>query len=111
MFEYSAKLVRIIDADTVELDVDLGFRVYHRMVVRLDGIDAVERKDSRHKVAVDWLNLQLSGKGPLMIRTKKDRQEKYGRYLAEIYYSSDTPSVNQQMVSAGYAVAYSGGKR
>lgn len=111
MFEYSAKLVRIIDADTLELDVDLGFKIWHRMVVRLDGLDAPERKSVGHKSALDWLTIQVTGKGPLKIRTKKDKQEKFGRYLAEVFYSTDTPSINQQMIAVGYAVAYQGGKR
>ena len=111
MYEYQARLARIIDADTVELDVDLGFRVSQRMVVRMAGIDAVERRDPRHKAALEFLRFHLSGSSPLRIRTQKDSREKYGRYLAEIYYGEDTPSINTQMISAGYAVAYEGGKR
>lgn len=111
MFEYSARLVRIVDADTVELDVDLGFRVSQRMVVRLAHIDAVERRDPRHKAALDWLRFQMSGSLPLRIKTQKDSREKYGRYLAEVFYGEDTPSINAQMVEAGYAVAYEGGRR
>lgn len=111
MFEYSARLVRIVDADTVELDVDLGFRVSQRMVVRLAHIDAVERRDPRHKAALDWLRFQMSGSSALRIKTQKDSREKYGRYLAEVYYAEDEVSINSQMVQAGYAVAYEGGKR
>lgn len=110
-YTYLAKLVRLIDADTVELDVDLGFKVYHRIIVRLDRLNAPERSNPNHKAAFQWLQTQLYGNGPLRIVTRKDKQEKYGRYLAEIYYSTDTVSINQQMLDNGYAVPYSGGKR
>jgi micrococcal nuclease len=111
VYEYQARLSRIIDADTIELDVDLGFRVSQRMIVRMWGIDAIERRHPKHKHAVEWLRFQLSGVSPLRIRTQKDKQEKYGRYLAEVFYSDDTLSINQQMIANGYAVAYEGGKR
>lgn len=105
MYEYSATLIRIVDGDTLDVRVDCGFRLYHDMRLRLAGINAPELKaangdgvDSRK-----WLSERVPD-SPFIIQTVKDRQEKYGRYLATIIV--DGVNLNQQMVAEGKAVKY-----
>jgi micrococcal nuclease len=108
--KYPARLVRVIDGDTVELDVDAGFRMLYTDSFRLAGINAPEMKTAEGPAAKAWLLTKLSelsafgsGKFPLQIESHK--QEKYGRWIVTIYDGTN-PSVNQQMVTAGQAVSY-----
>jgi len=112
LYEYRCVLVRVIDGDTVDLDVDLGMGVWRKKLrVRLLGINAPEtnRRASRNAgiAAKNYLKLKLGPPGTqLMIRTHKDKTGKYGRYLAEIWSMDvdETVSVNEMMVQAGHAV-------
>jgi micrococcal nuclease len=113
MFTYYADVIRIVDGDTVELNVDLGFKVWCRMTVRLAGIDAPERNTEAGKVAMDALKFMIAS-SRVYIETQKDSQEKFGRYLATIYLFSgngEGVSVNDLMLKGGYAKPYEGGKR
>lgn len=115
MYEYRARVASVYDGDTVRLDVDLGFKSWLMNVpFRLAGIDAVELGSERGREARDWLRARLPVGHPVVLITQKDKTEKYGRYLAEIYLpESPDPvtSLNQQLVDAGYAVPYDGGPR
>lgn len=82
-FEYNAVLDRVVDGDTVDLRIDLGFEITHKIRVRLLGIDAPERFTDEGKAATAALNGLLEGE-QLVVRTRKDRKGKYGRYLADI---------------------------
>ena len=117
MYEYKANLLRVIDGDTIEVDVDLGFGVWVRkQSMRLARINAPELKVvvDGHRVvnpagtsAREWLEKVLlleSALGPITIITIKDRLDKYGRMLVELMYSGDRKSINDEMVSAGFAV-------
>lgn len=91
MFEYRAQAVKVIDGDTLDLDVDLGFNVTFRARFRLLDVSAPEltAKDpvERQKaVATKRKFEELIAAAPfqLTVKTVKDRQEKYGRYLATI---------------------------
>jgi micrococcal nuclease len=113
MYTYRAKIISVYDGDTVTALVDLGFHVKMEMKLRLAGIDAPEVRGPERPqglVARDFLRKLILGKTVTII-TKKDRQEKYGRYLAEIYldelpYLFHTNLVNEIMVMAGYAYEY-----
>lgn len=99
---YQATVVRVIDADTLCLSVDLGFGTSHTLKVRLLGIDAPEMKtaaglDARQFV-VSWLE-QHGGK--VRIQTKKDRSDSFGRYLA--YVSVGNACLNDELLAAGHA--------
>lgn len=109
MYEYQATPLNVVDGDTVDLRVDLGFGVYRVDRFRLLGIntpelhakDPAERKranDAREKLAL------LLGTGPVVIQTVKDKQEKYGRYLARIL--ANGMDVNAELVHLGLAVPY-----
>ena len=109
MFEYRIKSVdRVVDGDTVDITVDLGFSIFHKVRVRLEGIDTpeVRTKDLREKAAgiaaADFLEQILEGVGQLTIKTSK--QGKYGRYLGTIY--KDGKNLNEVMIVEGYAERY-----
>lgn len=109
MYEYSAALVRVVDGDTVWVDIDLGLDIHHSLDLRLAGINAPELKTAEGKAARGALVELLNRAGPMIVRTEKDKQEKYGRYLAVVVMGG--VNINDAMVAAGHAVAYSGGKR
>lgn len=107
-FKYNARLVRVIDGDTVELEVDVGFKIQVRETFRLNLINAPEMRTPEGPIAKDWLTgkLTLLSKAtaayPLAIESFK--KDKYGRWLVTIY--DGDVSVNQQMLDVGMAVLY-----
>lgn len=112
MYEYQATLVRIIDGDTFELDIDLGLHVHTRASVRLNGVDTPEtygvRRDSkewrRGQAAKTFADQWLASHGPrLRVRTFKDRTEKFGRWLVEIEDPESGEALGEQLVAAGHA--------
>jgi micrococcal nuclease len=111
-YEYMAEVVRVIDGDTVDVDLDLGLEIYRRTRLRLASVNAPELHDPSQEVrkkailAKAWLVSRLPVGSEVTVRTFKDRQEKYGRYLAEVLVPSETTSVNQQMVTLGLAVPF-----
>ena len=87
MYEYKAKIVRVIDGDTVDALVDLGFETHVHRRLRLFGIDAPEiRGPSReHGEAAKEYLASLVDQCEVLVSTTRDKREKYGRYLAKIY--------------------------
>jgi micrococcal nuclease len=116
MYEYDAELVRVVDGDTVDISVDLGFHISQQIRVRLNGINAPELSTPAGKAAKGFLEGLLPVGTSLRCNTVKDKTEKYGRYLADLTVQGSTgdlasKSVNQTMLDAGQAIPYSGGKR
>ena len=104
MYEYKATLTRVVDGDTLDLAVSLGFNVCLNERFRLYGINAPEVKGVEREAglrATEWLNATIAGK-ELAIQTIKDGKEKYGRWLAIIFAGG--ANVNEAMVAAGHAV-------
>lgn len=109
MYKYNAKVLRVIDGDTVDLDIDLGFDVSFKTRVRLVGIDTPEKWHPYGKVVKAFLEQEIEGKEVYINVTKKD---KYGRYLAKIYKNqSDSMSINNLLINQNMAKAYHGGSR
>jgi endonuclease YncB( thermonuclease family) len=113
-FVYPAKVVRVVDGDTVSvelvlIDVDLGFnvnvRVPHVITLRLGGINAPETSTDAGKVASVFLKTLLEPGTDCTVYTVKDRTEKYGRYLAWIHIDGDE-FVNDIMIAKGHAIEY-----
>ena len=109
MYEYRARIVRVIDGDTVEAEVDLGFHISSRMTMRLFGINTPEIKgDSRPQglAARDYLthliDIHTHGTSELTIHTQKDATEQYGRLLATLL--ADDVNLNEALIAAGHAV-------
>lgn len=115
MYEYRATIVRWVDGDTVDLDIDLGFGiVYANQRVRLFGIDAFESRtrDLQEKqkglAAKDFVERMAPNGTEVILRSKKDGKGKFGRILGEIII--DTPkgqqNLNTLLTIEGHAVRY-----
>lgn len=110
MYQYAASLVRVIDGDTVVLNVDLGFSTHVEQHVRLNGINAPEHGTPEGDAATAFTKVWFTQHAGLTLATVKDKQEKYGRYLGTIT-SADGANLNADLVTNGHAVSYDGGKR
>ena len=103
MFEYECKMVKVVDGDTVDVDIDLGFGVWLRKQrIRLYGIDTPESRtsDDVEKVyglaAKDFL-IKWTNAGDLTLKTFKDGKGKFGRILGELWFGR-THNINQILV-------------
>lgn len=111
---YRAKVRRVVDGDTVDVDIDLGFRTWIKgLRLRLHGLDAPEvRGDERDAGIVSKAFLvDLIGDREVVVETFKDRTGKYGRMIAIIHLEREHKgllNVNEHMVAEGYAVASTG---
>ena len=114
MFEYSVKEVnKIVDGDTLDITIDLGFSLTTKQRVRLNGIDTPEtntKDECERKFGIEakeFMQNWLVEHSRLFVRTTKD--DKYGRILAHLYAEGDPESLNDKMVRLGYAWQYDGG--
>lgn len=116
MYEYYVRKVEgVVDGDTIDVLIDLGFDILFASRVRLAGIDTPESrtKDLAEKAlgleAKEYLKKQLKDAKSVVIKTEKmDSSEKYGRILGWIYVDNNTVSLNDQMIEDGYAWGYLG---
>jgi len=102
--------VRVIDGDTVELDIDQGNHQHWVATFRLSGIDAAESRGKTKAAgasATAFLR-KLMGEEISLVRTYKP--DKYGRWLVQIW-TDKAESINQRMLIEGYAVPYDGGAK
>ena len=113
---------KVLDGDTIDVTIDLGFDLYKKERVRVAGVDTPEKRtrDLEEKAlgldATYWLKQKLedtiSGEDELTIRTELvGGMGKYGRLLGWLYIGEDTVSLNEQMITEGYAWAYDGGTK
>jgi micrococcal nuclease len=116
MYEYFVEEVKnVVDGDTIDVVIDLGFDILFASRVRLAGIDTPESRttDKAEKVlgieAKEYLKKQLKDAKSVVIRTEKmNSSEKYGRILGWVYVNGDSESVNNKMINDGYAWGYLG---
>ena len=113
MHEYKCKLIKVIDGDTIDVDIDLGFGVWlQKQRIRLYGIDTPESRtrdleEKKYgKMAGNFLSDAINDAEVVALRTHKDSKGKYGRILGEII--CDGVNINQVMVETHLAVAYFG---
>jgi endonuclease YncB( thermonuclease family) len=115
MYEYSARVARVVDGDTLDLTISLGFDVAVSHRCRLFGVNAAEHGTVAGDAAKAWLTARLPVGAEVRLQTKKDKTEKYGRYLAVLHTGSDKAGwaeINLELIAAGHAVAWDGkGKR
>ena len=90
---YQATLERVVDGDTVDIVIDLGFSTFRKERIRLYGVDAPEIKTPEGRYVKSVLIDRLNEDG-LKIRTVKDRRDKYGRYLGLFYTLGSDPADN-----------------
>jgi micrococcal nuclease len=116
MFEYRIKQVsKVVDGDTIDVDIDLGFNISYSQRLRLAGIDTPESrtKDKLEKTlgveSKEYLKSKFKDAIDIVVKTEKpDSSEKYGRILGWVYIDGNTKSVNEQMIEDGYAWSYMG---
>jgi len=112
----------VLDGDTIDVTIDLGFDLYKKERVRIAGVDTPEKRtrDLEEKAlgidATNWLKEKLTetikGDDELTIRTElKGGVGKYGRLLGWLYVGDDEFSLNEQMITEGYAWPYDGGTK
>jgi len=113
MYEYGCTVTRVVDGDTIDVILDLGFSVLHKCRVRLYGIDTPEsrtrNKDEkvRGKLAAKFLEDSINNGKQVILRSKlKDSKGKYGRVLGEVIV--DDININELMVKRYLAVKYYG---
>jgi micrococcal nuclease len=109
---------RVVDGDTIDADIDLGFDISLTKRIRLAGIDTPESRtrDLKEKElgldAKNWLKHQLEDAFDVVIRTEKpDSTEKYGRIIGHLFINGQDESLNNQMITEGYALPYDGGTK
>ena len=113
---------RVVDGDTIDVTIDLGFDLSKKERVRVAGVDTPEKRtrDLEEKAlgidATNWLKEKLEGaidgEDDLVIRTELvGGMGKYGRLLGWLYIGDSTVSLNEQMIDEGYAWCYDGGTK
>ena len=116
------EITKVLDGDTIDVVIDLGFDLYKKERVRIAGVDTPEKRtrDAEEKAlgldATNWLKEKLegaiAGDDDLIIRTELiGGVGKYGRLLGWLYIGDATISLNEQMIDAGYAWEYDGGTK
>ena len=116
MFEYYVKKVsKVVDGDTIDVDIDLGFDISFSSRVRLAGIDTPESRttDKIEKAlgleSKEYLKKAIDASKTVVIKTEKmDSSEKYGRILWWVFLDGSEISINQKMINDGYAWGYLG---
>lgn len=101
MYEYSAHCVRVIDGDTLLLDIDLGFHITVRERVRLEGVNTPEMPTEAGFAAQRWVEGWVASNAALTVQVKR-ATDKYGRYVVRVL--SGELCLNDELVSAGHAV-------
>ena len=117
MYEYRCKVVHIVDGDTVDVDIDLGFGVWmKKQRIRLYGIDTPESRtrDLEEKkyglAAKEFLTGMLNDEAGITLKTHKDAEGKFGRILGELWRNTNyaDQSINEYMIEKHHAVRYMG---
>jgi len=115
MYTYKATLDRVVDGDTVDLNIDLGFDVWIKKRVRLHHVDTPEKRtsDPLEKyfgfLATGFVIRKLTTATQLVVKTTIDGPtDKYGRVLGIIWLDSEQASINDQLIENRYAVEYEG---
>ena len=116
MYEYRIrKVLKVVDGDTIDVDIDLGFNITYYQRVRLAGIDTPESRttDKKEKElgleVKDRLKKAIDAATTVVIKTEKpDSSEKYGRILGWVFLDNNKVSINQTLIDEGYAWGYMG---
>ena len=110
MYTYKALVKSIYDGDTLRADIDLGFGVILAdQSLRLLGIDTPEIKGVERPQGIisrDFVVERIPVGSYITMTTVKDRKEKFGRYLATVYYGEEQKNLNEELLSSGMATPY-----
>jgi micrococcal nuclease len=109
---------KVVDGDTIDADIDLGFDISLTKRIRLAGVDTPESRttDAYEKKlgleSKEWLKKKVEGAKDILIKTElPDSTEKYGRILGHLFINNKPTSLNEQMIVSGYAWSYKGDKK
>jgi micrococcal nuclease len=116
---YRIRLIhKVVDGDTIDADIDLGFDISLTKRIRLAGIDTPESRtsDANEKKygleSKDWLKKRCENAKDILIKTElPDSTEKYGRIIGYLFINGEETSLNNQMIAEGYAWNYDGGTK
>ena len=118
MYEYKVKITRVVDGDTVDAEVDLGFDTFIKDRIRLMGLDTPESRTRNKKekalglAAKAYLKeLLRENKGDIILRTSKEGKGKFGRILGTLLIYDGKTNVNQMLIDEGHARDYFGGSK
>jgi len=109
-YEYNAYVDRVLDGDTVDVTIFLGFDLYIKQRIRVLGVDAFEKNTVKGKICRDKLKLMLEGKTVKVSSDKPGKGDKFGRFLARVYLPDDT-LLSDWVIDNGYGYAYFGKKK
>jgi len=90
---YAAQVQQILDGDTLDLSIDLGFHTHHKARIRLAEIDAPELHSKRSRTARDFVFNRLGSAKTIVVQTK--RTDIYGRYVAHLFYSHQAMTISE----------------
>ena len=116
MFEYNATVIKVVDGDTIDAMVDLGFGTWKKVRIRMHGINAPESRTRN----LEEKKKGLAAKARLIEMLEENENRfilishgvgKFGRCLGEIYIKGHNTSLNKQLISEGHGTEYFGGKR
>ena len=119
LYVYRIKsITKVVDGDTIDANIDLGFDISFTKRIRLAGIDSPESRTTNLKEKAlgletkEWLKKTLEDAKDILIKTEKpDSTEKYGRIIGHLFINGQETSLNNQMITSGYALAYDGGTK
>ena len=111
-------VLKVVDGDTIDADIDLGFDISLTKRIRLAGVDTPESRttDAAEKKlgleVKEWLKHRLEFAKDILIKTElPDSTEKYGRIIGHLFINNEPTSLNDQMIVEGYAWTYDGGTK
>ena len=109
---------KVVDGDTIDADIDLGFDISLTKRIRLAGVDTPESRtsDANEKKygleSKEWLKKRCENAKNILIKTElPDSTEKYGRIIGHLFINDEETSLNNQMIAEGYAWNYDGGTK
>ena len=112
------QITKVVDGDTIDAEIDLGFDISLSKRIRLAAVDTPESRtaDANEKKyglqSKDWLKHRLEFAKDILIKTElPDSTEKYGRIIGHLFINNEPTSLNDQMITEGYAWEYSGGTK
>jgi micrococcal nuclease len=117
MFEYESKLKRVVDGDTIDAYIDLGFNVHVDKRIRFMGIDTPESRtrdltEKRYGLGAKYRLIEMLEANGNVFVLKSHGTGKFGRVLGELFHHhEDDYSINQMLIDEGHAVAYFGGSK
>ncbi len=111
-------VIKVVDGDTIDALIVLGFDISLEKRIRLAGIDTPESRTTNAKEKImgleskDWLKHRVENAQRILIKTElPDSTEKYGRIIGHLFINGEETSLNNQMIIDGYALAYDGGTK